>query len=183
MIEWSRKHKFVLYVGTILILVIVLAGMIIDESGNQTEPTAKKTKTKEPVTFEGQVKEALISSFGKKEIKEITINGEVVTVRLHRYLHDGRLSMDKRQIMRNTLKATEDIFKLDQVEVLNIIVDSTFLDRYGKEFDRPVFKAQLKRTTAEKIQWENMQEQFELFEGSLDNVWWSNELRDVSYHE
>lgn len=122
----------------------------------------EKPKEKKPATFEDKVKQAINKSVGnkanngKKRIIEIDANEGAGTVVLKLNGNENlTLGMTRRGLLMDSGELFEELFKIKEVERVNLQWILPGEDQYGNDTDLQAMRILLYRETAEKVKWDN----------------------------
>lgn len=122
----------------------------------------EEPKEKKPATFEDKVKQAINKSVGnkanngKKRIIEIDANEGAGTVVLKLNGNENlTLGMTRRGLLMDSGELFEELFKIKEVERVNLQWILPGEDQYGNDTDLQAMRILLYRETAEKVNWEN----------------------------
>lgn len=122
----------------------------------------EEPKEKKPATFEDKVKQAINKSVGnkanngKKRIIEIDANEGAGTVVLKLNGNENlTLGMTRRGLLMDSGELFEEIFKIKEVERVNLQWILPGEDQYGNDTDLQAMRILLYRETAEKVKWDN----------------------------
>jgi len=122
----------------------------------------EESKEKKPATFEDKVKQAIhksvgkTASGGKKRIIEVDANEEAGTVVLRLNGTESlTIGTTRRSLLLDSGGLFKEIFKIKEVERVNLQWILPGEDQYGNETDLQAMRILLYRETAEKVNWEN----------------------------